>query len=82
MYENNLKGTIPSELGKLPLEELYLFSNFLGGAIPAELFDADSMLELRLDNNFLQGPLPTEVGKMTDLEDLRLHNNNVGRTPP
>ena len=75
---NNLRGTIPSELGNLTaLEELRLSNNFLTGPIPSALGRLTELEVLRLSNNALSGPVPSALGDLESLEELRLHRNRL-----
>ena len=75
---NNLRGSIPGELGNLTaLEELRLSNNFLTGPIPSELGRLTELEVLRLSNNALSGPVPSELGNLANLEELRLHRNRL-----
>ena len=82
---NNLKGPIPSELGKLStLELLFLRWNNLTGEIPPELGNLTSLRQLRLSSNDLVGAIPPELGNLSDLfHDLVLSDNKLtGSIPP
>lgn len=81
---NNLRGSMPAELGNLTaLEELRLSNNFLTGPIPAELGRLTDLEVLRLSNNALSGPVPAELADLAALEELRLHQNRLtGDLPP
>jgi hypothetical protein len=63
---NNLRGTIPTELGNLGrspavLTELTLIANQFTGTIPTELGLMTTIRDqLLLDVNFLTGTVPTE----------------------
>ena len=75
---NNLRGTIPPELGDLThARELRLSNNFLTGAIPPALGDMAALGILRLSGNALSGPVPAELGDLTNLWELRLHRNQL-----
>ena len=75
---NNLRGTIPPDLGKLAhLRELRLSNNVLTGPIPAELGDLTELEVLRLSNNVLSGPVPSSLGNLGELWELRLHQNRL-----
>ena len=75
---NNLRGTIPPELGDLTYaRELRLSNNFLTGAIPATLGNMTALGILRLSGNALSGPVPAELGDLTNLWELRLHRNQL-----
>ena len=75
---NNLRGTIPPELGDLThARELRLSNNFLTGAIPAALGNMTALGILRLSGNALSGPVPAELGDLTNLWELRLHRNQL-----
>jgi Leucine-rich repeat (LRR) protein len=57
--DNNLVGTIPSELSHLKwLNSLDLESNRLGGSIPSEVGLLTNLEFLALNNNKLQGEIP------------------------
>ena len=59
LFDNELTGEIPAELGNLArLEWLRLDGNGLTGRIPAELGDLDNLKALRLSGNRLGGCLP------------------------
>jgi len=69
---NNLRGTIPPELGNLTsLRSLMLDSNKLTGAIPPELGNINSLLLLWLDGNSLSGDLPSFLAEPPEHLDLR-----------
>ena len=73
LWQNNLSGTIPSDLGNLAnLKGLNLGSNLLSGAIPSELGNLVNMTTLTLGQNNLSGPIPTELGNLANLTELNL----------
>ena len=74
---NQLKGSIPAELGRLTkLGWLYLDSNQLSGAIPAELSNLTGLAWLWLSGNQLKGAIPAELGHLTNLQWLLLADNS------
>jgi len=74
--DNNLGGTIPSELGELSLlGRLRLSSNLLVGAVPSELGRLTNLEVLSLDRNELQGTIPTDLGNLPKLDTLGLERN-------
>ena len=76
LFDNDLTGGIPSELGNLTnLIHLNLGSNDLTGGIPSELGNLTNLRELSLSGNQLSGSIPTELGNLTNLQELWLHNN-------
>ncbi|MGM0439003.1 MAG: leucine-rich repeat domain-containing protein [Patescibacteria group bacterium] len=55
LYNNNLEGEIPAEIGELSnLKTLRLHNNNLEGEIPAEVFDLDKLTTLNIENNELE----------------------------
>lgn len=81
---NNLRGTIPPELGQLVhLKKLYLSRNRLSGAIPPELGQLVNLRFLELQHNRLSGSIPPELGQLKNLIALWLgHNQLSGAIPP
>ena len=78
LSENELNGTIPSELGNLTnLERLKLSKNQLRGPIPPELGNLTNLKSLDLYENRLSGPIPPELGNLSDLDALALFKNNL-----
>ena len=83
LSENELNGTIPSELGSLTnLERLKLSKNQLRGPIPPELGNLSNLKFLDLYENRLSGPIPPELGDLSNLEALALFKNNLRGTIP
>ena len=84
LSDNELNGTIPSELGHLTyLEVLYLSENQLSGSIPSEISVLSNLIELSLWTNELTGPIPPELGRLANLEILHLGKNELsGAIPP
>ena len=83
LYDNQLTGEIPAELGNLAnLQTLHLYSNQLTGAIPAELGNLTNLEGLDLSGNQLTGEIPAELGGLTNLEVLDLRTNQLtGKIP-
>lgn len=78
LFDNQLTGTIPTELGRLTnLNELLLNGNQLTGSIPTALGRLTNLYALYLDGNQLTGSIPAELGRLTNLVDLRLWNNQL-----
>ena len=83
LSENELNGTISSELGHLThLEVLYLSENQLSGTIPSALGVLSNLIELSLWSNELTGPIPPELGRLANLEMLHLGKNELSGTIP
>lgn len=75
---NNLKGTIPKELGKLTeLFNLKLNNNELTGSIPVELGQLSHLNLLSLSFNGISGEIPPEYGLLEGLTVLTLNNNQL-----
>ena len=83
LSENELNGTIPSELGNLTyLETLNLSENQLRGTIPPELGNLTNLAVLNLFDNRLSGTIPSELGNLSNLGSLTLFDNNLRGTIP
>ena len=76
LANNQLAGSIPSEIGNLSdLRRLLLSFNQLSGALPSELGNLTKLEELILLLNQLSGSIPPEFGNLSSLQILNLHNN-------
>ncbi|MXW17109.1 MAG: hypothetical protein F4X60_03135 [Gemmatimonadetes bacterium] len=84
LWENNLSGTIPPEIGNLGgLERLELGNNRIEGEIPPEIGNLTELYYLSLGLNNLTGEIPPEIGNLTGLRQLRLFSNDLsGSIPP
>ena len=83
LKENNLSGTIPSEIALLSdLRGLELDSNSLSGTIPSEIGRLSKLQVLLLDENSLEGDIPSEIGMLDDVWLLRLNENSFSSTFP
>ena len=78
LWDNQLAGEIPPELGSLAnLKLLSLSANQLTGEIPAEMGSLANLRSLSLRDNQLSGEIPPELGSLANLEWLRLNNNQL-----
>ena len=83
LYNNELSGEIPAELGSLTnLGLLSLLSNDLSGEIPPELGSLSNLRRLRLYGNELSGEIPAELGSLSNLKWLQLSNNELSGEIP
>ena len=83
LYNKNLTGTIPSEIGNLiNLTRLDLTYNQLTGNIPSEIGNLTNLTFFSLKDNAFAGPIPSEVGNLTKLNVLRLANNQLNGEVP
>ena len=84
LWNNQLSGEIPPELGNLAnLESLQLRNNQLSGGIPPELGNLANLESLDLGENQLSGGIPPELGNLASLEYLELYENQLsGEIPP
>jgi hypothetical protein len=82
--ENNLNGTLPSELyGLSSLEELVLWGNSLQGTLPSHLGMLTWLTSLQLGKNLLSGSFPESFSNLRKLEWLYMDNSALtGSIPP
>ena len=67
LQNNNLTGSIPPELGSLPmLQSLDLQNNNLGGPIPPELANASNLERLFLAPNNFTGCIPRQLVRLDE----------------
>lgn len=78
LNNNNLVGTIPTEIGSLEkLTHLHLDNNQLTGIIPSEIGNFSELESLKLNQNQLSGNIPAEIGNLINLERLDLSKNQL-----
>lgn len=83
LNNNQLSGTLPSELGNLSeLTALYLYNNQLTGSVPTTLGNLTKLNHLALSSNQLEGDIPSELGNLSDLQFLYLNNNQLTGSLP
>ena len=83
LIDNNLSGSLPSQLGDLSnLEDINLASNNLTGPIPPQLSQLEQLVNLRLHINTLNGLLPADLGNLTNLKTLYLSGNDFTGSIP
>jgi len=80
---NNLRGSIPPELGYLiNLEVLSIYGNNLIGRIPPELGMLSKVRVLSLSTNTLEGSIPPELGGLASVDSMYLSNNRLSGVIP
>jgi hypothetical protein len=69
MNDNDLTGTIPTELGYLRnMTRMILKDCFLSGTIPTQLGNMTTLENLSLESNLLTGTAPAEVCTLRNLD--------------
>ena len=80
---NNLRGTLPVELGRLgSITVLDLGGNHLSGGIPPEVGLLTLLEALNLEENQLTGTLPPDIEHLRNLETLHLAGNQLSGEIP
>lgn len=83
LYNNDLKGTLPPEIGDLSeLTALYLSSVSLNGEIPIEIANLRKLKNLFFVASGISGTIPKELGQLRNLKDLRLSDNQLSGEIP
>ncbi|KAJ4718846.1 Receptor-like protein kinase [Melia azedarach] len=83
MYNCNISGSIPEEIGKLiNLIDLDLGNNELTGPIPVSLGRLQQLQGLNLQLNKLQGSIPYNLCRLTAIFLLQLNGNKLSGSIP
>ena len=83
LQQNQLKGTIPSSIGRLSeLDTFWLPWNQLRGSIPSSIGNLRKMDDLDLRFNQLTGTIPSSLGNLDKLVELALDDNQLTGTIP
>ncbi len=81
--ENNVNGSIPSEIGQLDLlGNLSFRDNELTGTIPTELGQLTELSRLDLASNHLTGTIPNSISELINLRILDLQSNQLTGAVP
>ena len=81
--ENNVNGSIPSEIRQLDmLENLSFRDNQLSGTIPTELGQLTMLSRLDLASNRLTGTIPNSISELINLRILDLQSNQLTGAVP
>lgn len=81
LQANNLKGTLPEQLGDLTyLNFLYFSKNALSGTIPSSIGNLKLLIQLGLDLNQLEGTIPETMSQLKELQHLFLQDNQLTGT--
>ena len=83
LHENELRGTLPRDLGRLEfLEYLRLNFNAVRGTIPSSIGGLTRLEDLSLEGNNLMGSIPVSLGNMNRLVTLFLNDNELSGAIP
>jgi hypothetical protein len=81
LFSNNVKGTIPADLGLLTeLNFLYLSGNALTGTLPASIGQWTALLVFTVSNNALTGTIPASIGNWSQIWYAYFFENNFTGT--
>lgn len=84
LQNNNLDGSIPSELGLLTTLMILNLArnNGISGKLPTDLGHLTSLVHLSLVHNSLTGPIPPQFGQLTALQSLDVAFNYLSSAMP
>ena len=83
LWNNNLSGSLPVEIGNLSaMIILKMGNNPLSGALPAEIGNCAKLYAIQIFNTNLNGSLPTEMGQLSNLNTIQLYNNELEGSIP
>jgi hypothetical protein len=83
LNRNDMKGTIPADLGLLTAMEIFnATSNSLTGTLPASIIQWTALLSFGVPSNELTGTLPASIGQWTALTRFDVGGNALTGTLP
>jgi hypothetical protein len=83
IYGGAFTGTIPREIGSLPLlDNLRLIDNKFTGTIPTEFGNLTKLMAFAVNFNHLTGTIPSSLGNLKAIQTMNLNNNLFSGTVP
>ncbi|WP_179345632.1 T9SS type A sorting domain-containing protein [Winogradskyella ursingii] len=83
LFNNNLSGNIPVEIGNLTeLKNINFPNNLLSGSLPTTFGNLNQLKEFRINNNTIVGSIPTEIFNLSSLEIFSIGNNLMSGNLP
>lgn len=75
---NNLAGSIPSEIGDMQwLTNIDISNNNISESIPEEFYSLTNMLYINMYENNLSGDISSNISQMSNLQVFNIFNNNI-----
>jgi hypothetical protein len=84
LFNNNMKGTIPADLGILTALTSFDFSNnnALTGTLPASIGQWTTLTDFRVNGNALTRTIPASIGNWSQIQFALFHFNQITGTMP
>ncbi|WP_195760083.1 PKD domain-containing protein [Flavobacterium sp. LC2016-23] len=83
LYNNNLIGNLPSEIGQLnAIQAIDIRLNQLTGNIPPQIGQLNNLISLFFSYNKFNGSIPLEIGQSITIKNLDLSYNQITGTLP
>jgi Leucine-rich repeat (LRR) protein len=83
LYNNNLSGALPAEIGNLTgLERIAISSSFLSGEIPVEIGQCTELTFIDFSGNVLTGSFPQEISNCQKLKEIIVYQNQFSGSFP
>jgi hypothetical protein len=83
LFQNNLQGAIPADLGLLTaLTNVLVAGNSLTGTLPSSIGQWTALTSFNMGDNALTGTLPSSIGQWIALDLFAVYNNMLTGTIP